>query len=115
MATVSLNYTPSGDQSSKIKLDIREPMRLAVLAYAINPARLDDFQKFYKDKIHAWMEERKVRHAHAFLVENTLVVLTTSEGNVPWITTATAICGLAEYLATKQPLDIQKLPTFSHK
>jgi hypothetical protein len=118
MATLSYNHnctTPPGHESSGSELDFCEPERVFALAYAILPAKLNAFKEFYKRDIHKWMKKRQVKHAQAILVDNILVVLTTSEANVPWITGPLAIPKLKEYLATKRPINVRKLSTFPDK
>lgn len=114
MATVSHNHE-FGFDISRCELDFPEPERAFVLAYAIAPVKLNAFKEFYKRDVHKWLKERGVRHAQAILAENILVVLTTSEGNVPWILGPTAIPGLKEYLVSERPIDVSKLPTFPGK
>lgn len=100
-------------------MEVRKPMALVYLAYMLDPAKVTQFQEFYKTKIHAWMKKRGVRHAHAYVTGTTFVVLASIEADVPWIDGyeqrrlgVEPIDGFEGYLAKEQP-EIIKLPVFS--
>ena len=106
--------TPQEYKSPGSVLQIRKSMDLVLLAYPLDPAKLNRFQDFYKNNIQSWMRDRGVGHAHAYLVGSNLVVLASTPADVPWIYGTNPINGLKDFLATEQPLKIIKLPVLSN-
>jgi hypothetical protein len=84
---------------------------LELLAYKLNPERLDTFSQFFDTTIKEWLEKYNIASANAWIIEGYLVVL--SPNKMPPWSGPGGIPGLEHYLAVPQPLPIHGLKAFT--
>ena len=81
---------------------------LEIFAYALRPERRKDFITFYNKEIRSWLQEKNIAHAHAWIVDDYLIILSSPKMR-PW----SDIQHLKEYVKYTEPVAIHELEPFT--
>ena len=84
---------------------------LEIFAYALRSDRRKDFITFYNKEIRSWLQEKCIAHAHAWIVDDYLIILSSPKMR-PWSGIG-GIPHLEEYLEHTEPVAIHGLEPFT--
>jgi hypothetical protein len=92
-------------------LEAKVSIYLELYVYELKPEYKKDFVSFYDTEIKAWLTQNSVSQAYAWIVDDYLVVLSTSPMN-RWSGSG-GIPGLGKYLKHTAPKPLKELKSFT--